>query len=62
MGKLINVLDQDGIAMLRLANLDKKNMVLVGNNKQNVQISVDIPSYWPVNEDALVELKRFMSS
>jgi hypothetical protein len=61
-GKLINLIDQDGIAMLRLANLDKKYMVLVDNNKKNVQISVDVPKYWPVNEDSLVELKRFISS
>jgi hypothetical protein len=61
-GKLTGLIGQDGIAMLRLANLDRKSMVLVDDNKKNVAIQVNLPKYWPpVNDNSLIELKPFIT-
>ena len=61
-GKLINILDTDGIAMLRLANLEKNNMVLMDDNNNCVPIRVSVPKYWPIDDPLLAELKKFTES
>ncbi|CAF1051511.1 unnamed protein product [Brachionus calyciflorus] len=58
-GKLKNLIDEFGIGMLRLANVDKNGIVLVDNDKNEHEIDVVIPKYWPLDDPLLKDLKKF---
>lgn len=58
-GKLKNLIEDCGIAMLRLAQVDSNGIVLLDNQKNEHPIQIVIPKYWPVDESILKDLKKF---
>lgn len=57
-GKLRNLIGIHGIAMLRINELDKNNLVLVDNFNANHLIDFSIPSYWNNDENLIKNLKE----
>jgi len=58
-GKLKNSSGNYGIAMLRLNELDKDNLVVLDSNKNEHSISFNIPSYWKNDEKLSEIIKKF---
>ena len=55
-GKLKSVIDNYGLAMIRLSHIDNENMAIVVDDK-NIHIRVNIPKYWQIDEALKNELK-----
>lgn len=58
-GKLINMIEDNGIAMLRLANVDKDGIVILDSENNEHPVRVIIPNYWPLDDPILKDLKKF---
>lgn len=58
-GKLKNMIQDCGLAMLRLANVDKNGIVILDSQKNEHSIQISIPKYWPLDESILKDLKKF---
>lgn len=58
-GKLKNMIHDYGLAMLRLANVDKNGIVLLDSQNNEHSIQISIPKYWPLDESILKDLKKF---
>lgn len=49
-GKLVNLIDEYGIVMARLENVDSENMVLMDNDNKPHQVKIEVPDYWVVDD------------
>ena len=56
-GKLKSVIDNYGLAMIRLSNIDNNNMAIVNDTDEKHPIRVNIPKYWQIDEALKNELK-----
>lgn len=59
-GKLKNLSGSYGIAMLRLSELDKDNLVLVDTEQKEHSISFNIPDYWKNDKKLAEQIKEFI--
>ena len=58
-GKLRNIIDADGIGLVKIEDIDNKNMVLLDNNKKEHKITFSIPKYWTIDGILKEQLKCF---
>lgn len=56
-GKVKIVHDKFGIGLVRLANIDNENTVIVDDDGHQHKIKLRIPEYWQMNEALENELK-----
>jgi hypothetical protein len=56
-GKLRYLIDDYGIAMIRLSQIDNSNLAIVDANGKQHKIEVSIPKYWQTDEALQNELK-----
>jgi transferase CAF17, mitochondrial len=56
-GKVKRVKGEFGIGLVRMANIDNENIVIVDDNKEQHRIKLRIPEYWQMNEALENELK-----
>jgi hypothetical protein len=57
-GKLINIIEQTGIAMMRLANVSKEDLVILDNNQKEHKLITHVPPYWIVNDVLKTQLEN----
>ncbi len=56
-GKLRKCIDKNGLALMRLSQIDNENMKLVDKMNKEVKVKVEIPKFWQLDEALLNELK-----
>ncbi len=55
-GKLRNIIEDEGIGLIRLSNIDNSHMVVLDENETKHKCQVNVPKYWLIDDALQKEL------
>jgi hypothetical protein len=57
-GKLRKIIGKHGLALIRLSQIDNKNMAVTDKLHRPIKVKVELPKFWQLDEALLNELKQ----
>lgn len=61
-GKLINYSGQYGIGLMRMENIDVKNMIVVDSDASRLSVTTEIPKFWSLDDPIVQNLIKNLST